>query len=269
MRRRPALSAALLALAVAVTAPASAEPVPDPIPHQATYRMSLLRTQPGTGVNGVDGDMVYRLTDTCDGWAVESRTELTISGTTSLHTRYSYLAWEARDGSRFTFRTHNQRNGRTVEAYEGEAERTDDGRLEAVFRSDGEVIRRLDLPADTLLPMAHAIALLRRAQDGERFFNAPLFDGSTPENRYQVGIGIGGRLAADLPGDLDSPLLALPSWPINLAFFLDDKQNSVPRFEMTMRYHLNGVSQRLIQSYPEFTLKGTLSDLAPSPAPDC
>lgn len=261
-----ALVPALLPAMVLLAAAAAAEPLSEPAPHKATYRMSLLRATPGAGVVGVNGEMVYRLTDTCNGWAVESRTDLRVEGREPMTTRYSYLAWEARDGSRFTFRTSSRRNGRTIEAYSGEAERTAEGHLAVVFRSGGEVVRRLDLPADTLLPMAHAEALVRRARDGARFFNAPLFDGSTPQDRYQVGIGIGTRIPAGSP---DNPLLDSPSWPLNLAFFLETRDRHLPSFEMTLRYHLNGVSQDLIQTYPEYTLKGRLTELAPTPVPDC
>ena len=47
--------------------------------HRALYSMSLASSKTDSGVTGAQGQMGYQWGETCDGWTVEQRYELTIS----------------------------------------------------------------------------------------------------------------------------------------------------------------------------------------------
>ncbi len=56
---------------------------------------------------------------------------------------------------------------------------------------------------------------------------------------------------------------------MQMAFFSPDANESMPDYEVSLRYYQNGVADEVIQSFGNFSLKGSLQKLEPLPKPDC
>lgn len=288
-----ALTAASLGLAAAlvVAAPAAAqargaEGAAQLVSHRASYDMRLATTRSSSGIVGAGGTMNYTFTDGCDGWTVETRTDLTMMQAQGgpLETSWDFLAWESKDGKSYRFRVRNTRNSVVVEAYDGtatleesgaESAGTESGGAEsggrAVFNLGEDEEKVIDLPKGTLLPTGHTQELVRRARAGQVFVSAPVFDGSGVKGAYLVTAGLGKQLPGDLPHTVDAPeLLDGPAWPMTLAFFSPDTPASdTPDFEVSLHYHANGVAENLLQDFGDFALRGILRKLEKLPPPDC
>ena len=240
------------------------------VAHRAVYDMRLDTSRPSSNVVGAQGTMSYLFTDSCNGWTVESRTDLSLSLAQglSVQSSWAFLSWEQKDGESFRFRVRSERNGRLIENYEGDARIGATGAGTAVVRHSGgkeEVVHTL--PSGTRFPTTHAMELLGTALEGRRLHISPLFDGTSEGGAFSVTTAIGRELPQDQAAD--NALLESLSWPMTLAFFKQDQGEDMPDFEVRLRYHLNGVAQDLIQDFGDFTLKGSLKELEALPAPEC
>jgi hypothetical protein len=258
-------------------APAFAQPrgldsVIAPVSHRASYDMRLATSRSGSGIVGAGGTMNYTFTDGCDGWTVETRTDLTMMQAQGgpLETSWDFLAWESKDGATYRFRVRNTRNQAVVEAYDGTATVGKNGGKAVFNLAEGEE-KVIDLPPGTLLPTHHTQELVNVAQSGRSFLSAPVFDGSGIKGAFLVTAAVGRQVPPDAPHEVDAPdLLGGPAWPMTLAFFSPDTPNSeTPDVEMSLNYHSNGVAENLLQDFGDFALRGILRKLEKLPAPDC
>ena len=265
-----ALSLAGFAFGLAV-APATAEddggasgPAVSLTPHEARYDLRLISRASGSPVIGARGAMHYRITDTCDGWAMESRTHLDLSyaRADSVRTDWSFISWESKDSTQYRFRIRSERNGAVQELIDGRA-RMDPGEGGVATFSQPEE-KTLDLAPDVMLPAEHTFAALREARQGERIFTVPMFDGSEPAGPMQATAVLTEAVPAGAPSELaDHALLAGPSWRMVLSFFAPDSTGSLPEYEIRLRYHANGVAQEIIQDFGTMALRASLKELTP------
>jgi len=284
---------ALLALTLLVlaTAPALAQgaragnpDVADPAPpitlapHEARYDMRLIRRVAGSPVVNARGVMTYRLSDTCDGWAMESRTELSLfykEGEPVL-SDWTFISWESKDAQNYRFRIRSERNGHVDRIIDGRAEMTaDEG--DATGEGAGGVAhftdpeeKALDLPGAVMLPGQHTLAVLRAAAEGRRLFTVPMFDGSEPDGAMQatavITDAVPGGEVSEIP---DADLLAGPSWRMVISFFAPDETTTVPEYEVRLRYHANGVAEEVIQDFGSMALRASLVELTPIKGGGC
>ncbi|WP_041793851.1 cell envelope integrity EipB family protein [Pararhodospirillum photometricum] len=270
------LAKSLLAIGALLLAPAPtwAGPI-HLVPHEATYDLSLSRAEPG-GVVGARGEMSYKLEGTCTGWTMETRTALTLNYAegNEVETLWEFVAFEARDGSDYTFFIRNTHNGAVQEVLEGAAA------LNGVPPVGSARFRKprpdsVSLPSGTLFPNAHTIAILEAARKGERFIGRPVFDGGSEEGPSLVSAAIGAPLAADPKSAKVDDLLKTPSWRMSIAFFPPpsttegESGEGTPSYEVNVRYHDNGVAQDMIQDFGFFSLTSRLRTLKRLPEPDC
>jgi hypothetical protein len=98
---------------------------------------------------------------------------------------------------------------------------------------------------------------------------ADLYDGSdSGEKVYSTSAAIGRQAA---PGAIKMPALAesgdrlarAPSWPISISYFekSTSQGDAVPAYEMSYRFHDNGVTSKLLIDHGEFAFRGELSEL--------
>ena len=107
--------------------------------------------------------------------------------------------------------------------------------------------------------------------------SANLFDGSeTGDKVYvtstaigrQVKDGQGTPIALAKGGDaLDD----IPSWPVLVSYYAPDsgKADAVPLYEMSYRFHENGVTSSLRINHGEFAIRGELKELTYFEASPC
>jgi len=271
-----------LAASPAVCAPAAAPPAPASeirlAAHRAEYAMSLNSTRmSGTGVTGASGKMSYRFADSCDGWTVENKTAVVFSYSDSapVSTTWDYVTWESKDGLRFRFHVRSTRDGAVNEDIAGSATLDAHGKPGSVKYTQPES-KTVSLPAGTVFPTENTVRLLEAAQNGDRVLQKVVFDGTDVSGPFNV-TGIFTRLVPANSNaspslantQVNATLLTAPSWLMQLAFFPLGSTAAEPDYEVGLRYYLNGVSDEMIQSYGDFTLKATLDKLQPLPKPDC
>ena len=228
--------------------------------HHARYELTLASVQ-GDGTIAASGSMTYQVIDACNGWATQQQLRLrTVSrdgGATDLVSDYATL--EAKDGRHLTFKIKQIADGAVAEQVSGEATAAPSGAGRIRYTLPHPKI--VALPPGTLFPMAHTAAIIRAAQDGQKSLSVPLFDGTGTDGAQDTYVTILGWHAA--PSVSDHPALAaLGSSRVIVAFFARAPQTITPDFESTMRYFDNGVADHLLLDFGDFTMRGTLTNLA-------
>lgn len=278
---------AVFAAAITVTAmPATSATTGAPLaatdiklqPHRAEYSMSLNSTRmSGTAVTGASGKMSYRFADSCDGWTVENKTAVTFaySDGAPVATVWDYVTWESKDGLRFRFHVRSLRDGAVNEEIAGSATLEAKDKPGSVHFTQPEQ-KTVSLPAGTVFPTDHTVRLLEAAEKGNRVIAKVVFDGTDASGPFNVT----GVVTHLVPANsntgpaigkvgVNATLLTAPSWFMQLAFFPQGSTEAEPDYEVGLRYYVNGISDEMIQSYGDFTLKATLDKLETLPKPDC
>lgn len=244
-------------------------------PHRAVYDLSLARASHNSGVNGVDGRMVFEITGSeCEGFGVTFR----------LVNRYSYqegtsrmvdvqsTTFEAGDGTRFDYQEKE-----LVDNAAGPEKRTVVERKATETEGDGEI--RLPKPEDfklvggVLFPMQHQLKVIEAAMAGQARYVADVFDGSEGVKTVHAIATIGGRVPPGTGKDKDNPLAkplqALSAWPITIAYFPEGENSETPNFQITFQMYENGVASNLTLDYGDLALTGKLASLEMLKASDC
>src|SRR5579859_3704156 len=270
--------AALTFAALAVIAPsvqaASSVGAPDLASHRAIYKMALATAKSGSGVTAASGAMSYKFGDSCDGWIVENKTALTFaySDGAPVSTTWDFVTWESKDGLHYRFRVRSTRDGVVNEEIDGTADLEGKGKGGLAKFTLPEA-KTMKLPKGTLFPTEHTVRMIELAQAGEHMAERTLFDGTGTDNTFAVSALIGKAAAANKnkpeAAGISRALLATPSWPMQMAFFPDGSDDAEPDYEVGVRYYQNGVADDVLQSFGNFSLKGTLEKLEPLPKPDC
>lgn len=279
-----ALAIALVASVVATSASSRAEPkaiAPDAlVPHEATYAMHLSSSRSGSGVVGASGTMYYSFADTCDGYAVNTRTLLSLSygAGTPVLSAWEFTTWESKDGSQYRFQVRNSRNGQLIETIDGRAHMPRDATEKGSVEFFRPTKHTADLPVGTLFPTEHTRLLLEEADSGSRFIIRNVFDGSGDRGTYEVsalignrqdGVAVGPEHAATTAERISGALLEGPAWTMSMAFFPEGSAAPTPEFQVGLTYHDNGVAERVVQDFGDFTISGELTDLKPLERPEC
>jgi hypothetical protein len=247
-------------------------------PHRAIYDLSLDSTKSGSGVSGVSGRIVYELSgNACEGYAQSMRfvtQTLNQEGelqTTDLRTS----SWEEVPAKRLRFSTSTYQNEVPAEQTQGVANRAQaDGAAKVDLVRPEK--REVQLPGNVYFPIQHSMAIIRAAREGRTILAADLFDGSeTGDKVYATSTAIGHR---SKPGS--GPVLSLakgvdgldrvPSWPISVSYFASNQGpgDALPLYEMSYRFHENGVTSSLRINHGDFAISGALKELTyfePSP----
>jgi len=246
----------------------------DLVSHRAIYKMALATSKSGSGITGASGAMSYKFGDSCDGWIVENKTALTFaySDGAPVSTTWDFVTWESKDGLHYRFRVRSTRDGVVNEEIDGVADLDGKGKG-GVAKFTLPEAKTLPLPKGTLFPTEHTVRMIELAQAGEHMAERTLFDGTGTDQTFAVSAIIGKAAAAaktnpEAPG-VNRLLLAATSWPMRMAFFPDGSDDPEPDYEVGVRYYQNGVADDVLQSFGNFSLRGTLEKLEALPKPDC
>lgn len=266
------LAAVVLTGAGGAPTPAVFEgPVTAPIlPHRALYKLSLDYAKNGSPVIGVEGKMFYQLSDACNGWATEQRFDITFTYTeaepASINT--TYTTWESKDSTQYRFNVRRTTNGQLEEAYKGTATIPAPGKA-GVANFVLPEKSKVDIPAGAFFPTAHTHALLAAANAHKPLFAATVFDGSEGKGLSEISAAITGRKAIPALARTGGESLPNVMWPMRMAFFERESQESVPEYEMETSLLPNGVTESMLLDYGEFRVKVSLDKVEPLPAPKC
>jgi len=240
------------------------------MPHRALYQMSLGRAGGDAGVTGASGTMAYQWGEACDGWTIEQRYRLKMGYSESPDVSISsnFVTWEAKDGLKYRFNQKETRSGTDNEEIKGAAKLDAPGKGGNVEFEKPEG-KTFQLPAGVMFPSAHTIYLIDRAEAGENFVSAHIFDGATVENAVLVSAVIGPKIEPDPEEAKKNPLLNRPGWRVRLAFFPADTKAEKPDYELGMLLLDNGVSRDMVIDYGDYAIKAKLDDIEALPKPGC
>jgi hypothetical protein len=272
-----AIALQLLPAGAAVSGPVRAEVVL--APHRAVYDLSLDGTRLGSGVTEVTGRIVYELTGSaCEGYAQSMRyvtQTITQEGEPQV-TDLRTSSWEAVPARLLRFTSSTYQNERTVEQTQGIAERSEPaGQVKVTLTRPAK--RTHDVAADVYFPIQHSMALIAAAREGKRTVAADLYDGSEGGDKYYVtSTAIGRQVSPGAKTTLaqlkdGGKLDRVPSWPVQISYFKPSvtHSDSLPLYEMSYRFHENGVTSSLRIDHGEFAIKGDLKELSYLEAGKC
>ncbi len=272
---------AVLAMAVlAVSAPpkAGAEMASSPVmfaAHRAIYELSIDSTTPGSGVSAIGGRIVYELTGSaCEGYAQNMRFVTVTSNseggsqTTDLRTS----SWEQVPAQKLRFSSSTYNNDELAEQARGTAQRSGLQDAPAVDLAKPEK-KTFSIATPVYFPMQHSTALIQAARTGARHFAADLYDGSESGTKVYSTSALIGRPVAPGAGSIKAlagqksatALDAVQSWPVSISYFAQGvnakHKDEIPLYEMSYRFHENGVTSDLRLDYGDYALKGELKEL--------
>lgn len=261
------LKRVLLTCALIMLAPVAMAAVV--VPHRAIYDLKLLRSSEGAAIGAVTGRMAYEVTGNgCDGWTVNFRLvnqfDYKEDNSRLIDTRSS--SWETGDG-----REMNYSQSEFVDNKPQGEKRLSVARAEKNGPGEGSIslpeAKKFSITGETIFPMQHQLRLMDTAAKGEARDTSLIYDGSDGENSVRAISTIGKKIDAgtnkqDTGNPTAAPLLALPSWPVSIAYYSTDEANAeTPLYQISFDMYANGVSTGLIMDYGNFVLEGKLSKL--------
>ena len=237
------------------------------VAHRAAYRLDLGEGR-NTGISAVRGAMVFDVQDACEGWATRQRMTMTVVDRDGqdVETVSDYATYEAKDNTRLRFSLTQSTQGAVSQRVAGEAELKADGT--GLVRYAEPAGREEALPPGTMLPTRHTVLAIETARAGRRLLAGPLFDGTSSEGPQDTTT-IVSAWSAEAAAQPRFPLLANQgSARLRIAFFERGAASSgasQPEYEVGLRYYENGVADDLVMDFGEFSVRGTLLELAPVP----
>jgi hypothetical protein len=232
----------------------------------------------GVGLSDVAGTMLFDITDTCDGWAVQQHMQLGFSlpeGETS-QVASNIVTWESKDHRQFLFNVKRNSNEKEDETFKGRAVMSGESGL--VHYTVPAAKDDIELVKETVFPMHHTQLLIQKAKDGEKLFSRRVFDGSDEEGLADVSAFMGEALGDKKKDEglsediLKKPLLAGHKvWPMRLAFYpvVEGKDAGEPDYEMDLVMQDNGVARIMTIDYGDFAVTGTLAQIEEGQAFAC
>jgi hypothetical protein len=245
------------------------------VPHKALYDVRLVSTHSGSQIVNISGQMYYQWEQTCEAWISNHRFNMLYeyADTAPMKVSSDFLTYEPLDGQSLSFTSQRKRDNEVAEELRGQALLGAGGAGTAQYTLPAGM--HFDLPAGTLLPMGHSVALAEKIRDGQTFFKSTIFDGSDETGPVEVSAVISKPLTAPAAlqkasdgGPIDRKLLDSPARKVRLAFFPLQAQDPTSDYEMTMVLHDNGIISDMTIEYDDFTVSQTLIALESVP-PAC
>lgn len=240
-------------------------------PHRAIYDLTLKRVASGSGIEQLDGRLVVEFAPDCDGYGFSQRIVMRMLDSDGQEAVNDFRAatWENMAGTKFRFNVRTMVDGSVIEENSGRAQLNAPGGGGSVDFNNADV-NNISLPAGTVFPVAHTIAILKTANAGGGELEVKLFDGSGEDGRFDTFSWIGPRNGDGAhAGDKFEIIAGIASWPVRMAYFPFGDQVGVPDFEIGFRLFANGVYGDIVLDYGDFALDGRLSRVDPLPRPSC
>lgn len=283
---RGAVGHGLLAMlgVMALAAAAEAAPVKpraevELTPHRAIYDMELEEARSSSAITALRGRLVFELRGAaCEGYTVNMRfvSQMTQDDGRGLMSDIRTSSHEDGQGASFRFSSSQFLDQKLSEATLGEAKRASES-LQVTLQKPTE--QQVAFNGRILFPTQHSKFLIEQALDGVKVVESDIYDGSekgVKQLRATAFIGAGQKAPAAATPPAEQPLknsklLAdVASWPVSIAYFdANNKDETLPTFEMAFRLYQNGVSQDLLLDYGDFSIKGALREIEYLAPPAC
>lgn len=243
-------------------------------PHRATYEVKLVDAQERSGIQGMDGRIVYEVKGSaCEGISIQYRFVTRINtGRDVFVTDQQSASYESPDGNEYSFSTKSFVNDQADQNVSGSAVRTSDG---IKVTHGGAEPKELKL-GQGIFTSTHLLEVLQNAEDGQAFISHNVFDGAGEADKVLKSATIIGKqktVSARIEGEEGvEPLLKKEAWPVTMSYFESEQDNSaeaLPIYEASFLLYANGITRDLTMRYPDYELKATLSGLEMLPNGDC
>lgn len=244
------------------------------VPHRAVYDLTLEDASDRSDITGLSGRMVYEFNGSrCEGYTVTFRFVTRIdTNENSRLTDQQTTTYENPDGTEFSFATKSYVDEHLDREIRGTA-----------TLEDERTVVRLKKPAEddvildaSLFPTRHMLDLIKKANAGETFYEARIFDGSDDANEVLSTTVVVGKRSDDAASTAEMKALGDLGtenyWPVSIAYFKIDGEGGeeLPIYRIDFKLYENGVTRDLVMDYGEFSMTGELVDLAVSePTPGC
>jgi len=235
--------------------------------HEAVYDISLASTKGGAvGVVDARGKMGYRIRKVCDQWETESVFSLDVgyemAGPDT--TNWKQTTKESADGCLFEFDVFVREKGADRKDLSGKA--VCEGNKK-VLRLELPVRSEAIFPKNVVFPVQQTLRLLHAAKAGKKSVSAYVYDGTRPDALYSMNAMISFPEKTDTPkisGDV-SLVSDKKAYRYDTAFFEefsgDGQPDGEPRYEVSMHYYENGISDQIEQDFGAYRLKSTLKKI--------
>jgi len=245
-------------------------------PHRAIYDLKLLAASDRSGIEAMNGRIVYEITgNECDGMTIRYRFATEITTVDSAYRSDQQTStFESPDGKEFSFLTKTFGDDQPDKVVRGTAIRAADG----VHVSLSEPQKReLQLP-DASFISSHLVQVIEHARKGDLFVKRAIFDGSEGADEVVTSstvVGTPRTVPQTLPGEMAEaarPVAAQQAWPVTISYFDADPGRSaeaLPSYEASFLLYANGVSRKLVMRYPDYSLSGELTGLEMLKRTDC
>ena len=269
--------AAILAFGVAagasVPALAGVEGAAGLLPHRAVYDLKLKDASDRSGIEGLNGRMVYEFTGSaCTGFTTNFRFVTRINtGEDTRLTDQQTTTFENTEKGEFRFETKSFTDEQLDKEVSGTATEADSKVKVAIDLPDP---REVELTASAF-PTEHMLEVIRNARNGNRFFEARIFDGSENGDQSMITntvIGPQQKPEKDDAGDAAKAgeFADAAYWPVSIAYFNDGGSgDTTPVYSMSFKLYDNGITRDLTMDYGDFVLSGSLSRLDLLDKPNC
>lgn len=234
-------------------------------PHRAVYEVSLKESTERSGIETMNGRIVYELTgNECDGMSVRYRFVSQVNANGEIFTTDQQTAsFEAPDGDEYTFLTKSFVNDALDRTVKGVAT-LEEGATRVKLDSPEE--RQLELPKAAFIS-THLVEVLEHAKDGKAFFRMDVFDGGDGADEVLKTTNVIGQAKVVdevLEGEKADALSAIRkerAWPVNIGYFdniIDNSTEGLPVYQVSFLLYDGGISRKLIMSYPDYAIEGKL-----------
>jgi hypothetical protein len=233
------------------------------------YELTMSKNRSDSGILGVRGRLVLRVTDSCDGFAQSQRMVLltTSADGEEIVRDFHFESWESGDGTKILFDGLDTANGEVQERHTGRADLLAEGGEGKVVFSQPEP-GVLALQTGTVFPTEHFRILIDAALGGRQSVERRVYDGSGPDGLYDTVAWISEPDGPTRDADVSDRLEGGGAWNVHLAYFKPATNEFLPEYEIAFRLHENGVASDLELDYGTFALKARLTRLDFLP-PDC
>ncbi|WP_395516037.1 cell envelope integrity EipB family protein [Pseudorhizobium flavum] len=270
---RVAILAFGLAAGASVPALAGVEGAAGLLPHRAVYDLKLKDASDRSGIEGLSGRMVYEFTGSaCTGFTTNFRFVTRINtGEDTRLTDQQTTTFEDTEKGEFRFETKSFTDEQLDKEVSGAATEADSKVKVAIDLPDP---REVELTASAF-PTEHMLEVIRNARNGNRFFEARIFDGSENGDQSMITNTVIGPQQQPQKEDAGDAAKAgefadAAYWPVSIAYFNDGGSgDTTPVYSMSFKLYDNGITRDLTMDYGDFVLSGSLSRLDLLDKPNC
>ncbi len=252
---------------------ASAATLSGIVAHRAVYDVELLESSDRSGIRAMNGRIVYEINGSvCEGFAVSFRFVTRIeTGRKSYVTDQRTTTYEDSAGKKLRFVTRSYVNDQFEREVRGNATRTDEGTNVNLTKPESRTIKL----GKAIFMTEHLGLVIEKAENGETFFAADVFDGSDSGDELMATTTIIGKKSTFDPVEKSVGTALLEgktTWPVSISYFsLNEKQRgeSLPVYQVSFDLFKNGISGNLKMIYKDYSLKAKLNSVELLPMSSC